>query len=131
MRHLPRPHSRYFCTVLVLAALAWVMLASGALAAPSPMAMTGQTLASHASAPDCDGMPTGSAAAPQNPSPTTPTGSGNCCHGGCHCLSACNAMLAVPRLVAAESFLHESMSVVSQVDPILVPTAPPLRPPIA
>jgi hypothetical protein len=130
MRHLPRPHSRYFRTVLVLAALAWVMLASGAMAAPLPMVMAAQTVAFHASASDCDGMPMGPTAAPQSPAPTTPTGSGNCCHGGCHCLSACNAALLVPRRVVVATFPRASLPTIATVDPIQAPIAPPLRPPI-
>jgi hypothetical protein len=130
MRHLPRPHSRYFRTVLVLAALAWVMLASGAMAAPLPMVMTATTVASHASASDCEGMPMAHTSARQNPTPTAPMGSGNCCQGGCHCLSACNAALVVPRLVLVETFSHASVPTIATVDPIQAPIAPPLRPPI-
>jgi hypothetical protein len=130
MRHLPRPHSRWFRTVLVLAALAWVMLASGALAAPLPMATTGQTLASHTSAPDCERVAMAHAAAPQSPPPAVPMGHGDCCHGGCHCMSACNAAL-VPRFVVVETFSHASVPTIAAVDPVQAPSAPPMRPPIA
>lgn len=131
MRHLPRPHSRYFRTVLMLAALAWVMLASSALAAPLPMSAMGQTQASHASAPDCDSVAMAHAAAPQSSALTTPMGTGNCCHGGCHCPSACNAALVVPRFVVVGTFSHASAPTIAVVDPVQAPSAPPMRPPIA
>lgn len=134
MRHLPRPRSRYFRTVSVLAALAWLMLGSGALAGPlqtsSAMAIPPQS-SSQVSAQPCDGVPMAHADTQRGQAPAMPMGNGRCCHAGCHCVSACNAVITVPRLVVAETFSRALLPVSTPADPAPVSSAPPLRPPIA
>lgn len=134
MRRWFRPRSRSFRVVLGIALLAWIMLASGAFAAPlqgwnaMKMAMTTPTAPLHTTT-DCDGMPMQQAATQQIP--TAPMGHGECCHGGCACMTACNAVLAVPRLTIAVSLPRFATPVFATVGPAQLPSAPPLRPPIA
>lgn len=134
MRHLPRSHSGGFRITLAMALLAWVMLASGALAAPVRLAGMAP-VDSNASAAQCEGMPVPDAStlsiAYQNHTPGMPAGHGNCCHGGCHCSSVCNAVLTVPQLAMMAPAGYVLLPVSVPVDPALLPAAPPLRPPIA
>lgn len=129
------PRSRGFRVVLAMALLAWAMLAWGATAMPMQMdgaiaAASAQPADPHASAAGCDGLQVAHTAPHRDPVPP-PMGSGDCCHGGCHCLSACNAVLAVPRFVVAGPWSHAAFPVAAPADPVPVPGAPPLRPPIA
>jgi len=114
------------CLMLVLTSAP--VMASGEV---MPLAMMGQTMASHASGPDADGMSMVHAAMRHGHAPSTPMGHGDCCRGSCHCLSACNAALAVPRLVAVETFARASLPTTATVDTVRAPMTPPLRPPIA
>jgi len=135
MRHLLRSRSRYFRAVLVLAALAWIMPASGALAGGTARMLdataSAQSVQLQAVAPRCDGSAMTCTASQLGHAPALPMGSGGCCHGGCHCVSACNAVLSVPRLVVAEPWLHAAFPIAAPADPVPALSAPPLRPPIA
>lgn len=134
MRRLPRPHSRGFHAMLAMALFAWVMLASGALAAPARLAGM-LPVDSIATAAHCEGMPAPGTSTLstgyQNHTPGMPVGHGDCCHGGCHCSSVCNAVLMVPRLTTTVPAGYVPLPVSVPVDPALLPAAPPLRPPIA
>lgn len=134
MRRLPRPNSTVFRVVLSMALLAWTVLAFGMPAMPPPH---GQVLAtqSHAqAAKTCahgqDMAMAGSESHHQG-APGTPMGHGDCCHGGCHCLSACNAALLVPFAATGVMPEHSPPCASIIADVLSAMAAPPLRPPIA
>lgn len=138
MRHTLHPRSRVFRSLLVLALLAWTALAFNAFAQPpalidSEAAMQTAIAADGAAAMPCDGMMMEHAFASVHPAPLPPAGHGHgCCqHGGCWCASFCNGIVGVPRLDMAWAPLHAPVLVPLRVVPMLAPTAPLLRPPIA
>jgi hypothetical protein len=63
--------------------------------------------------------------------PETPMGSGDCCHGGCHCAFACSVALSVPRLAVAGPWQQAAFPIAAPANPVPALSAPPLRPPIA
>lgn len=135
MRIWLRPRSRSFRAVFGLALLAWMALAAGALAAPLQMSMDMGMLAAMPAAAaqvatqPCDGMSMRAVAARH--APVAPSGHGDCCHDGCHCLSACNAAVTVPHLMMAVPLPHARMPFIGTVGLAQRPEMPPLRPPIA
>jgi hypothetical protein len=123
--------------VLAVALLAWTTLAFGAplqTVGVASMDSYSQVSASRTSAVHCDGMsmPVSAmhAAAQRGHAPTMPAGHGDCCHGGCHCASACNAVLTVPRLATLAPVPHAALQIAAPVAPASMPEVPPLRPPI-
>lgn len=120
--------------MLAMALLAWATLAFG-VPAMSPPAGQAPAMQSHARVKACTHghdmamAPSGS----QHPhAPGMPAGHGDCCHGGCHCLSACSVVLLVPFVALGAAPAHRSPSVSGLVVGVVPATAaPPLRPPIA
>ena len=132
MRHLPRPRSTTFRIVLAMALLAWATLASGAPRTPGSMGDAHARMNAADVSMHCAGAPQAHATSHLHSAHTTPGGQGDCCHGGCHCLSACSVVLLVP-FVALGATPGHKLSPVSGLALRVVPAtaAPPLRPPIA
>ncbi|HET7610695.1 MAG TPA: hypothetical protein VFK29_02790, partial [Rhodanobacteraceae bacterium] len=134
MRWLPRPNSALFRATLAMALLAWTALAFGTpvMGPPGELARTSPPHAQVGNAPgDCHDSTLASAGSHRHPAPAAPMGHGDCCHAGCHCLFACNAVLVVP---LAQPGLSPPRRLVPAPRPVRVrpaALAPPLRPPIA
>ncbi len=134
MRCLPRPNSPFFRAVLAMALLAWTTLAFGmpAMSASGGHArMPGARMQATMASLHCHGMSRASAGSHHRSAPAAPAGHGDCCHAGCHCLSACNAVLVVPatRVDPLPPAGVALLPVLAHVRPAVL--TPPLRPPIA
>jgi len=131
MRHLPRPRSTIFRIVLAMALLAWTALALGAPRTPVPMGAPHAQMNAVDMPVHCMGMPRAHAIPHPHSAPVVPGGQGDCCHGGCHCLSACSVALLVP--FAGAGTIPKAGRERAQVTAIVLTAsaAPPLRPPIA
>lgn len=134
MRRLPRSNSTFFRATLVMALLAWTALAFG-MPAISPSSDHVRTADPHTQVAEtsghCHDMTMASAGSHHHPAPAAPMGHGDCCHAGCHCLFACNAVLVVP---FAQSSLPplDRLTSTSRFERVRsAALAPPLRPPIA
>ena len=134
MRRLPRPTSTFFRATLAMAMLAWTALAFG-MSVISPSGghapMSGPHTQFTETSSHCHGMTMASAGSHLHPAPAVPMGHGDCCHAGCHCLSACNAVLVVPAspLGLLPPGAPAPTPLLAHVRPAGL--APPLRPPIA
>jgi len=137
MRHLPKPRSRLFRSLSILALLAWTMFAFDAFA--HPLAMSSGSVAAISTAmakaaSHCDGMlMLGSSQNLHHPTPSQPAGNGHgCCHnGGCYCASLCSGVASVPYLGVALQPVHDPALSLIRSEPVPVQSAPLLRPPIA
>lgn len=119
--------------MLGMALLAWVMLASGAMAPFQVPGMVGMHAMAQATAATamthCHGVPDEAAAAPH--ALPTPDPHGDCCHAACHCMAACNAVAAVPRVDFSVDLSKALLPAVAHAGYTPAAPAPPLRPPIA
>ncbi|MGH8192712.1 MAG: hypothetical protein ACREP2_14870 [Rhodanobacteraceae bacterium] len=118
----------------VLGVLAWLMLATSSLQAAPLMIEAQPFVAAHAAATvheHCNELPAARMASQPGHAPAMPMGHGDCCHGGCHCLAACGAVITVPRSMALQQFAPVPLPRFASTDPIPTLAAPPLRPPIA
>lgn len=132
MRHLPRPRSTIFRIVLAMALLAWTALALGAPRTPVPMGAAHAQMNAVDLSVHCMGMSQAHVTSSRlHPAPAVPGGQGDCCHGGCHCLSSCSVALLVP--FAGAGTIPKAGRERAQVTAIVLTAgaAPPLRPPIA
>jgi hypothetical protein len=128
MRHLPRPRSTIFRIVLAMSLLAWAALALGAPRMPVPMGVAHAKTNAVDVSVHCAGMP--QAHAPSHLH-SVPVGQGDCCHDGCHCLSACSAVLLVAFAAVGTAPDSGQLRMRAAADVATVSAAPPLRPPIA
>ena len=125
---LLRTRSLFFRVLLAAGLLAWAGFAFGApglqgAAAAQP---------AHATAPGhCDGMAQMNGVALKHAMPSGPMGQGDCCHGGCHCLSTPGVVLAVPFAGGGVAPGMVPLPVRSAPGVPASTAAPPLRPPIA
>lgn len=114
-----------------MALLAWTVLAFGMPTMPRHAPAT----QSHAQvAKTCahgQDMAMAGAESHHQGAPGTRMGHGDCCHGGCHCLSACNAALLVPFAATGVMPEHNPPRASIIADVLTAMAAPPLRPPIA
>lgn len=127
----------HFCRsrlVFTMAFAAWAMLVTGA-AIGMPMMQKSMTMPhamSMASSATTQGGFMTMGHANQTSPPSMPVGQGlPCCLGAlCPCLSACNAVLSVPRFVLVPAPVPMRLSALDHADMTSMSAAPPFRPPI-
>lgn len=116
--------------MLAMALLAWTALSLGAPPVFAASALKTAQSQSASATLDCHDAAMAPSESQHPNAPAMPAGHGDCCHSGCHCLSACNAVLLVPCVALDTTPTHKSLAVPV---PGAIATAiitPPLRPPI-
>ena len=136
MRRFLRPRTKTFRVMLSLALLAWTSLSFGALVWPMSAAgatapsSSMQAMSSHVTVAQRDGMPMAHTALNHSQVPVMPMGQSGCCHGGCHCPSACGVAVIVSRPLTVQEYAQAPLPALESANPALALITPPLRPPI-